>query len=125
MLTEFVRANVVKYLEHDEPYFITNLSGLILSRQIRKEAALTCCKLLVQPSCSAPTRGYCALVISEILSKLLIVGIADPGVCMITFNSFTHHNKTIQSGKLYFPLWIRASTTISHKLTIFDRFSLH
>jgi len=45
---------------------------------IRKAAALTCSSLLVRSNKHAPTRGYLAVVIGEVLERLLNVGIADP-----------------------------------------------
>eukprot|EP01113_Clastostelium_recurvatum_P006582 TRINITY_DN1298_c0_g1_i1.p1 TRINITY_DN1298_c0_g1~~TRINITY_DN1298_c0_g1_i1.p1 ORF type:complete len:2380 (+),score=927.36 TRINITY_DN1298_c0_g1_i1:62-7201(+) len=64
-LLEFVRECVVNYLEDDNP-------------EIRKEAAVTCSKLMGRPGEPAPTRGHSAVVIGEVLEKLLVVGIADP-----------------------------------------------
>eukprot|EP00003_Mantamonas_plastica_P010783 TRINITY_DN2025_c0_g1_i1.p1 TRINITY_DN2025_c0_g1~~TRINITY_DN2025_c0_g1_i1.p1 ORF type:complete len:2240 (+),score=782.23 TRINITY_DN2025_c0_g1_i1:702-7421(+) len=64
-LTEFVRDHVMNFLDDDVP-------------QIRKEAAITCSRLLVQSSEKLPTRGHLALLVSEVLEKLLAVGIADP-----------------------------------------------
>jgi FKBP12-rapamycin complex-associated protein len=41
---------------------------------------MTCSSLLVRSNKNAPTKGYLALVIGEVLEKLLVVGIADPGM---------------------------------------------
>ncbi|KAF2071336.1 hypothetical protein CYY_007349 [Polysphondylium violaceum] len=64
-LLEFVRECVVGYLDDDNP-------------EIRREAAITCAQLMVRPDESAPTRGHSAVVVGEVLEKLLVVGIADP-----------------------------------------------
>ena len=44
---------------------------------IRKEAALTCTKLIIGKGEQPPTRGYAATVVAKVLEKLLNVGIAD------------------------------------------------
>lgn len=65
-LADFTRDCIVNYLEDD-------------NRVIRREAAITCTKLMVRPGdVAAPTRGYVAVIIGEVLEKLLIAGIADP-----------------------------------------------
>merc|ERR1711879_583855 len=43
----------------------------------RKEAAITCTKLIIGKGTEPPTRGHAAAVIAWILEKLLNVGIAD------------------------------------------------
>lgn len=48
-------------------------------RDIRKEAAITCTKLIAKSGEAAPIRGHSAVVVGEVLEKLLVVGIADPG----------------------------------------------
>jgi serine/threonine-protein kinase mTOR len=46
---------------------------------IRREAAVTCSRLLLSGGDVISRRGHAATVVSEVLDKLLIVGIADPG----------------------------------------------
>ncbi len=68
LLTEFLRDGVMNYLSHD-------------TVQIRKEACLTCCKLMVPRMDGASlnnVRGYSAQVMSKVLLKLLETGISDP-----------------------------------------------
>ncbi|KAH3744281.1 protein kinase, atypical group [Pelomyxa schiedti] len=48
------------------------------SPAIRKEAAITCAHLMLQAGDPLPVRGQPGEVISEVLQKLLMVGIADP-----------------------------------------------
>ncbi|KYQ91695.1 protein kinase [Tieghemostelium lacteum] len=64
-LLDFVRECVVNYLDDDNP-------------EIRREAAITCSQLMVKSGEAAPTRGHSAVIIGEVLEKLLVVGIADP-----------------------------------------------
>eukprot|EP01132_Coremiostelium_polycephalum_P005602 gene5602-6970_t len=64
-LLEFVRECVVNYLDDD-------------NIEIRREAAITCSQLMVKPGEPAPTRGHSAVIVGEVLEKLLVVGIADP-----------------------------------------------
>ena len=45
---------------------------------MRKEAAITCTKLIIPSGEEPPTRGHAASVVAEVLEKLLNVGIADP-----------------------------------------------
>jgi hypothetical protein len=51
----------------------------VSNRDIRREAAVSCTKLIVREGEAAPTRGHSAVVVGEVLEKLLVVGIADPG----------------------------------------------
>ncbi len=64
-LLPFVRDCVARYL--DNP----NVA-------VRKEAALTCCRLLVEPGKPLRYRGPSANVIEEVLKRLLQVTVADP-----------------------------------------------
>ncbi|EFA77745.1 protein kinase [Heterostelium album PN500] len=64
-LLEFVRDTVSTFLDDDNP-------------DIRREAAITCAVLMVKPGEPAPTRGHTAVIVGEVLEKLLVVGIADP-----------------------------------------------
>ncbi len=65
VLTEMVRESIVNYLDDDNPI-------------IRAEAAKTCTKLIVKPGQPALAIGHGAVMVAEVLEKLLIVGIADP-----------------------------------------------
>ncbi|EAL66546.1 protein kinase, Atypical group [Dictyostelium discoideum AX4] len=64
-LLEFVRECVVNYLDDD-------------NIEIRREAAITCAQLMVGTEEPTPTRGHSAVIVGEVLEKLLVVGIADP-----------------------------------------------
>ncbi len=64
-------------------------------RSIRKAAALTCSSLLVRSNKHAPTRGHLAVVIGEVLEKLLIVGIADPGEYNLPINAPSNASYTM------------------------------
>ncbi|KZS94646.1 atypical/PIKK/FRAP protein kinase [Sistotremastrum niveocremeum HHB9708] len=64
-LNEFVRTCVVPYLEDDNP-------------DVRKAAALTCCRLFVRDPIVYHTSNTSIEVISDVLENLLTVGIADP-----------------------------------------------
>lgn len=48
------------------------------SKIIRREAALTCCRLLIEPGKPVRFRGPSARVIEEVLQKLLQVMVSDP-----------------------------------------------
>lgn len=67
-LVDFVRDCVLNYLDDDVA-------------EIRKEAARTSCRLLVAERGDGmlpPVRGHAALVVGDVLEKLLMVGISDP-----------------------------------------------
>ena len=64
-LLPFVRDCVASYLD--------NPNALV-----RKEAAMTCCRLLVEPGKPVRFRGPSAKVIEEVLQKLLQVIVSDP-----------------------------------------------
>lgn len=64
-LLPFVRDCVVGYLSNN-------------SNIIRKEAALTCCRLLIEPGKPVRFRGPSANVVEEVLQKLLQVTVSDP-----------------------------------------------
>eukprot|EP00002_Diphylleia_rotans_P004010 TRINITY_DN1288_c0_g1_i6.p1 TRINITY_DN1288_c0_g1~~TRINITY_DN1288_c0_g1_i6.p1 ORF type:complete len:2340 (-),score=509.17 TRINITY_DN1288_c0_g1_i6:204-7223(-) len=63
-LLDFCRDSVMKFIDDEN-----SLS--------RREACLTCCTIASQTDNVVPTRGHAALVISELLSKLMNVMIAD------------------------------------------------
>lgn len=75
VLTEMVRESIVNYLDDDNPI-------------IRAEAAKTCTKLIVKPGQPALAVGHGAIMVAEVLEKLLIVGIADPDAQVCAANDF-------------------------------------
>jgi vesicle coat complex subunit len=64
-LLPLVRDCVVSYLDH--PHTL-----------VRREAALTCSRLLIDPTKPVRFRGPSAVVVEEVLQKLLQVMVADP-----------------------------------------------
>ncbi|KIJ55748.1 hypothetical protein M422DRAFT_24274 [Sphaerobolus stellatus SS14] len=65
ILNEFVRDAALPYLEDDHP-------------EVRKAAALTCCKLFVRDPICYQSSNHSVEIISDVLDKLLTVGVADP-----------------------------------------------
>ena len=65
VLNEFVRDVAIKYVEDDNP-------------EIREAAALTCCQLYVRDPIVNQTSHHAIQVVSEVIEKLLTVGVADP-----------------------------------------------
>lgn len=65
ILNEFVRDVAIRYVEDDEPI-------------IRKAAALTCCQLFVRDPIVHQTSYHAIQVVSDVIEKLLTVGVADP-----------------------------------------------
>ena len=65
VLNEFVRDVAIKYVEDDDP-------------EIREAAALTCCQLYVRDPIVNQTSYHAIQVVSEVIEKLLTVGVADP-----------------------------------------------
>jgi FKBP12-rapamycin complex-associated protein len=66
ILSEFVRCCALPYLEDDNP-------------EVRKAAALTCCRLFAKDPIIHQTSGHALEIINDVIDKLLIVAIADPG----------------------------------------------
>ncbi|CAN0440704.1 unnamed protein product, partial [Phaeothamnion confervicola] len=64
-LLPFVRDCVVGFLGDGSP-------------AVRKEAALTCCRMLVLPGHALPVNGPSARVTEEVLCRLLHVAVSDP-----------------------------------------------
>lgn len=64
MLNEFVREYIVRYLEDD-------------NSEVRKQAAITCCHLLVHDPVCFQTSNNSMQIVGEVLEKLLTVGITD------------------------------------------------
>lgn len=65
-LNEFVRDAVLPYLEHD-------------SSEVRQEAVLAATQLFIHDPICNQTSAHSIAIVNEVLGKLLIVGIADPG----------------------------------------------
>ncbi|KAJ7429881.1 phosphatidylinositol 3-kinase [Mycena galericulata] len=65
VLNEFVRSCALPYLEED-------------NADIRRAAAITCCRLFVRDPIFYSSSSHAIQVISDVLNKLLTVGIADP-----------------------------------------------
>ncbi|KAK2626869.1 hypothetical protein QTJ16_004044 [Diplocarpon rosae] len=65
VLNEFVRDVAIKYVEDD-------------NAEIREAAALTCCQLYVRDPIVNQTSYHAIQVVSEVIEKLLTVGVADP-----------------------------------------------
>jgi FKBP12-rapamycin complex-associated protein len=67
VLNEFVRACALPYLEDEHA-------------EVRRASALTCCRLFVRDPICYQASSHAIEVISDVLDKLLTVGIADPGL---------------------------------------------
>ncbi|BDD58165.1 hypothetical protein MAP00_003466 [Monascus purpureus] len=65
ILNEFVRDVAINYVENDNP-------------EIRKASALTCCQLFVHDPIINQTSTHSIQVVSEVIDKLLTVGVGDP-----------------------------------------------
>ena len=65
VLNEFVRDVAIRYVEDDDPI-------------IRKAAALTSCQLFVRDPIVYQTSHHAIQVVSDVIDKLLTVGVADP-----------------------------------------------
>jgi FKBP12-rapamycin complex-associated protein len=65
ILNEFVRNAALPYLEDD-------------NADVRRAGALTCCKLFVKDPICYQASSHAIEIISDVLDKLLTVGIADP-----------------------------------------------
>lgn len=65
VLNEFVRDVAIRYVEDDNP-------------EIREAAALTCCQLFVRDPVVSQTSHHSVKVVSDVIQKLLTVGVADP-----------------------------------------------
>jgi FKBP12-rapamycin complex-associated protein len=70
VLNEFVRSCALPYLEED-------------NAEIRRAAAVTCCRLFVRDPIFYSASSHAIQVISDVLNKLLTVGIADPGIYLL------------------------------------------
>ncbi|KAL9624360.1 MAG: hypothetical protein Q9160_001322 [Pyrenula sp. 1 TL-2023] len=65
VLNEFVRDVAIRYVDNENP-------------EIRKAAALTCCQLFVSDPIVHQTSNHSIQVVSEVIDKLLTVGVGDP-----------------------------------------------
>ncbi|KAF7308485.1 Serine/threonine-protein kinase TOR [Mycena chlorophos] len=65
VLSEFVRSCALPYVEEDHA-------------EVRREAAVTCCRLFVRDPIFYSSSSHAIQVISDVLNKLLTVAIADP-----------------------------------------------
>lgn len=65
ILNEFVRDVAINYVDSDSP-------------EIRKASALTCCQLFVHDPIINQTSSHSIQVVSEVIDKLLTVGVGDP-----------------------------------------------
>jgi FKBP12-rapamycin complex-associated protein len=74
VLNEFVRSAALPYLEDD-------------NADVRRAGALTCCRLFVRDPICYQASSHAIEIISDVLDKLLTVGIADPGRHSISFDS--------------------------------------
>ena len=66
VLNEFVRSAALPYLEDD-------------NADVRRAGALTCCKVFMRDPICYQASSHAIEIISDVLDKLLTVGIADPG----------------------------------------------
>ena len=65
ILNEFVRDVVITFVESDNP-------------EIRKASALTCCQLFIYDPIINQTSSHSIQVVSDVIDKLLTVGVGDP-----------------------------------------------
>ena len=66
VLNEFVRNCALPYLEEESP-------------EVRRAAAQTCCRLFDKDPICYQASNHSTEIVSDVLDKLLTVGIADPG----------------------------------------------
>lgn len=72
VLNEFVRDVMINYVEDDNP-------------EVRKAAALASCHLFMKDPIVYQTSNHAIQVVSQVLEKLLTVGITDPGKLNSTY----------------------------------------
>jgi len=68
-LNEFVRDAALPYLEHDSP-------------EVRKEAVLASTQLFINDPICHQTSAHSVEIVSDVLEKLLTVGITDPNTAI-------------------------------------------
>lgn len=66
ILNEYVRDNALPYLEEEHP-------------GVRQAAVLTCCRLFIKDPICYQASNHSIEIVSDVIDKLLTVGIADPG----------------------------------------------
>lgn len=81
MLSEFARQRALPYLEDDHA-------------EVRQAAALTCCRLYARDPICHQASAHAIEVMSEVLDKLLVVGIADPGKLRLSHALTPTRNQT-------------------------------
>lgn len=69
-LNEFVRDAALPYLEHDSP-------------EVRKEAVLASTQLFINDPICGQTSNHSIEIVSDVLQKLLTVGITDPSESLL------------------------------------------
>ena len=77
ILNEFVRTCALPYLEHD-------------SADVRRAAALSCCKLYVRDPICFQQSTHSIEMISDVLGKLITLAIADPGALLLPLSGYVH-----------------------------------
>ncbi len=75
VLNEFVRNCALPYLEEDH-------------LEVRKAAALTCCSVFRRDPIGFQGSNNSIEIISDVIDKLLTVGIADPGLSPFAMTSW-------------------------------------
>jgi serine/threonine-protein kinase mTOR len=74
VLNEFVKDVVIGYVEDDMP-------------EVRKAAAVASCQIFIKDNIIYQTSNHAMQVVSQVLEKLLTVGITDPGISAEMFTN--------------------------------------
>ena len=90
VLNEFVRNCALPYLEEESP-------------EVRRAAALTCCRLFDRDPICYQASNHSIEIVSDVLDKLLTVGIADPGAPCLVTNSIAFVHLPVQSRRSVWP----------------------
>jgi FKBP12-rapamycin complex-associated protein len=100
VLNEFVRNCALPYLEEDH-------------LEIRKAAALTCCSVFRRDPIGFQGSNNSIEIISDVIDKLLTVGIADPGSShsVMVANNLIAGVQTQQSGRLFWQIYMNSLTS--------------
>ena len=75
VLNEFVHDCALPYLDQDHA-------------EVRRAAALTCCRLFVRDPICYQASNHSIEIISDVIDKLLTVAIADPGMDSSTVRKY-------------------------------------